>query len=468
MNDLELLILSGNNLTGSIPSQIGNLNNLNWLLLNDNQFSKEIPSELGRLKNLTRLLLNSNQLSGPIPSSLSELDNIATLRLDENNLSGCIPESLTVLCGRNVLLENNECLSHDADFVEFCENPRCDYMDVCECISANSERATLIEFYNATKGENWKNSSGWLSECDHCEWYGVKCDEKDEVVELILNDNNLGGSISITISRLVNLAFLDLSGNNIAGSIPSEIEMLEKLQFLRLNGNSIGDTIPSSIGNLQSLWDLRLNDNLLIGTIPAELSGISNLFNLHLSNNQLSGSIPNEMGSMSNIFQLYLQKNNLSGCIPMSFENLCGAKIDLTDNPCLSHEGNIDLFCDDVQCDLSLLEGCDLDTAGVISNLENTLSRSRAIYNRGKIEYESMRSEIKVFPNPIHDNLFVCTFENYGLLEARIVDINGKNVMSMNIMSGLDRIDLSQLNSGVYFLELNLGDQLVIKKILKR
>ena len=88
------LALTGNQLSGEIPPELGNLANLTELYLGGNQLSGEIPPELGNLANLTDLSLGSNQLSGEIPPELGNLANLTDLYLGENQLSGCVPSSL--------------------------------------------------------------------------------------------------------------------------------------------------------------------------------------------------------------------------------------------------------------------------------------------------------------------------------------------------------------------------------------
>ena len=88
------MTLASNQLTGAIPSELGNLANLEGLDLASNRLTGAIPSELGNLPNLTDLNLASNQLTGAIPSELGNLANLEELTLAGNLLTGCIPEGL--------------------------------------------------------------------------------------------------------------------------------------------------------------------------------------------------------------------------------------------------------------------------------------------------------------------------------------------------------------------------------------
>ena len=78
IENTDSLDLSNNELTGSIPPEIGNLTNLTYLNLGGNQLTG-IPPEIGNLTNLTILSFSHNQLTGSIPSEIGILTNLINL-----------------------------------------------------------------------------------------------------------------------------------------------------------------------------------------------------------------------------------------------------------------------------------------------------------------------------------------------------------------------------------------------------
>ena len=259
------LDLDGNELSGSIPSELGNLANLTKLSLSINQLSGTIPSELGNLADLTELWLFGNGFSGSLPPELGNLSNLTNLTLGLNQLSGTIPSELGRLSNLTILGLSSNQLSG----------------------AIPSELGNLAN-----------------------------------LTYLNLGSNQLSGSIPSELGNLANLTELALSRNELSGSIPSELGNLANLTYLYLSHNQLSGSIPSELSNLANLTKLYLSANQLSGTIPSELGNLTNLTTLYLSHNQLSGSIPSALGNLANLTTLYLSHNQLSGCIPASWRNV--------------------------------------------------------------------------------------------------------------------------------------------------
>ena len=91
------LNLPFNDLSGSLPVELGNLASLTTLRLEFNDLSGPIPAEFGNLSSLENVDLSFNELSGPIPPELGKLTNLTDLDLSSNQLSGPIPTELAGL-----------------------------------------------------------------------------------------------------------------------------------------------------------------------------------------------------------------------------------------------------------------------------------------------------------------------------------------------------------------------------------
>ncbi|KAF8006187.1 hypothetical protein BT93_K0481 [Corymbia citriodora subsp. variegata] len=90
---ITAIILSGQNLTGNIPSDITKLSGLVELWLDGNALTGSIP-DLSSCVNLKIIHLENNQLTGELPSSLANLPNLKELYIQNNKLSGTVPSGL--------------------------------------------------------------------------------------------------------------------------------------------------------------------------------------------------------------------------------------------------------------------------------------------------------------------------------------------------------------------------------------
>ena len=79
---LTELSMAATRLTGSIPEWIGtSLSSLQLLDLHENQLGKSIPINLNRLGDLSVLMLNRNMLTGTIPTEFANLENLGMLHV---------------------------------------------------------------------------------------------------------------------------------------------------------------------------------------------------------------------------------------------------------------------------------------------------------------------------------------------------------------------------------------------------
>ena len=186
----------------------------------------------------------------------------------------------------------------------------------------NADREALEAFYHATDGPNWTDRSNWLSDAPLGEWYGVQADDGGRVIRLILENNNLTGTLPAEIGKLGNLRLFNLEDNQLSGSIPPEIGNMNSLRSIMLSNNRLSGGIPPELGNLKSLADLYIKSNRLSGDIPHEFWNLKSLTDLTLGDNEFTGEIPSEIGDLKALKWVWLNNNLFTGEIPPEIGNL--------------------------------------------------------------------------------------------------------------------------------------------------
>lgn len=273
------LELDDNNLTGSLPAQLGDLAHLERLVLDGNGISGRIPPELGNLSSLTMLNLRGNSLEGSIPSELGALVRLDTLDLFNAGLSGPIPSSLGNL--------------------------------------GSVQRLTV----------GWNQLSGPIP---------AELGQLDNATYMNFSRNELTGTIPPELGNLESIELISVSRNNLTGSIPPELGELATLERLYLYDNQLTGGIPPVLGQLSRLDLLWIHQNNLTGPIPDEFANLAAMERLSAYENGLSGAIPSFVGDFPLVY-LLLHENAFSGGLPARIGGISALeRLTLSGNPALT------------------------------------------------------------------------------------------------------------------------------------
>ena len=343
LTSLRYLLLDRNELSGSIPTGIGSLTSLENLSLYDNQLSGSIPTEIGNLTSLTNLNLQINEFTGSVPSSIGNLTSLTSLSINNNQLTS-IPTEVNNLTGlATFFLQNNASISTFPDGVYASTRLRVENTGLC-CGNIDQTNIAICMDGGATCSTGCSeeitdvNLQNAIATQLGKSWASVTTADLEGITSFTAANK---GIVSMEgICKLVNLTYLNLNHNPMTGSIPSSIGDLTSLNTLYLYSNDLTGAIPSSIGNLINLTKLSLGGNYLTGSIPTEIGSLVNLTDLNLQHNGftegyngLTGAIPNSIENLVNLTSLVLDFNSFTGAIPSSIGNLINlTKLQLHNN----------------------------------------------------------------------------------------------------------------------------------------
>ncbi|KAL4586015.1 hypothetical protein LXL04_010645 [Taraxacum kok-saghyz] len=273
---LEYLAVTVNQLSGRIPTYLGNITSLVYLSFESNMLSGTVPAELGKLKNLANLNLNANNLSGKLPMELLNLTNLKELRLSNNNFTGKIPS-----------FENWSHLEKLEMEGTGLEGP------IPDSISLLTNLTELRLSDLSGDGSKFPNLSSLTS-----------------IRMLTLRSCNITGTIPNYIANMSDLKHLDLSFNNLNGDVPEFNLRGLALEKMYLTGNSLNGSFPRWIRNkdVKLAIDLSYN-NLSENTVPLVCtSGTLNIYRSYSTGNKLDlgNKCLSTRTCLQNIYSIYI------------------------------------------------------------------------------------------------------------------------------------------------------------------
>lgn len=297
---------------------------------------------------------------------------------------------------------------------------------------------------------------------------------------------NTGIATSLDLSNNINLrelrltdtsTNLNLNLNNLAnlrrisyyGSLPT----LDLSDCIKLIEISIGYVTAPEIG-LSSI-DLS-NQPLLINLYISntnittlDLSANLNLENVYVPGNQLQ-SINFE--NLYYIRNLYCEDNQITSLDLNNFQNL--DVLSCTNNNLtelklknfrieqyINFDGNPNLayVCCDAEQEVYIQNQALL--YGNYDTIVNDECSSNAVF--GTATVENMKNKIALFPNPTSDYLTIDTAE---IIEnITLLDVNGRIINSIYLES--KKIDVSNLQSGIYFMKVKTNSAIETMKFIK-
>jgi hypothetical protein len=94
LTNLFSIWLDGNDITKTIPTQIGELTTLASISITNASLTGTIPTELAILPLLNRIWLYGNDLNGTVPEALANITKLEILEIQDNNITGTMPKGV--------------------------------------------------------------------------------------------------------------------------------------------------------------------------------------------------------------------------------------------------------------------------------------------------------------------------------------------------------------------------------------
>ncbi|XP_057725575.1 receptor like protein 27-like [Arachis stenosperma] len=357
LHHLVYLDLSGSKLSGLIPSSFSNLHHLVYLDLSYNNLSGQIPNMFDRLTNLQTLFLRGNNFEGKLPFSLFTLSQLSVFDCSENKIEGSLPDTVAFSNLTHLILHDNLLngtipwwalslkslrsldLSNNrfTGYINEVKSYSLEYLDLCNNEFQGNFPESIFDLVNLSNlclsPHNWSDTVHFspfskLQKLSHLSLSGcnslVLGSETSvnytfsNLQALQLRSNNIIGYSTFS-GNFSELEFLELSNSKLEGKVPQWIHGIDSLHHLILSNNLL-----SSMGQFSwyELEDLDLSFNLMDDDISSFFCNATFLSDINLSYNQFIGTFPQCLANSSTLEHLDLQKNKLHGNFPDTLNGL--------------------------------------------------------------------------------------------------------------------------------------------------
>ena len=351
LDQLEELYLGNNSLSGTVPASISNLLNLRVLFAQFNQLEGTLPVEIGLLTSLEILDLSDNNFTGDLPSSFSDLSNLTQLFLSFNQFTGNLPANMGTLPLNNIAISFNQFsdisnLTGVTGYQLFAENNNLEFDDFEAIFSVEAPQSYIISPQNTpqtllsgTQGGSLVLDASIGGSVNNYQWY------KDGV--LLNGEMDPQFIISTFDSDSTGLYSCEITNDNVTATygltIYRDFQVIEYLPVSASDSLTLVDIYNATDGpNWNqpegwfelpvSAWDgvtveggritgLNLSFRNLSGSVPISIGDLNGLEVLQLGSNNLS-YVPGEIYSLSNLKVLDLEFNPLTNGISPAIDNL--------------------------------------------------------------------------------------------------------------------------------------------------
>ncbi len=441
-SSIKYLYLDNNNVS-QIPTTIGEADSLLQLYLNGNVLS-ELPDEIRYLENIETISLSFNQFKN-IPCALGDIESLVNLYFKDNNIESvndCLLNSeqlyFLTLQGNNLGFEELEKFLGVIPFYIYAPQ---------DSILEKEDIYLLPE-------TNVQLESGYSDPNHRYKWYKngqVIADETGAMLD-VNYDSLAVGKYTCSIVN-TNLLALELWRNEIT------IELIEPIVIDTLNivnvscfGNNDASISISASGGMNDIkyeWSngdtLNYIQQVIAGeydvTITDQITGTSLeehfLINEPTPINIQPITIPTTNTTLGSIVL-----NVDGGTAPYNYIWNNG----LTDQ---NIQENLDFGYYEVNV---------IDNNGCTENLNWTFEMSTSMNELKLIE----KNNINFYPNPTDSSIYIKS-DCKDLIHFELINAQGKKVLSSSFYESTN-LDVSHLNSGIYFLNVEESDHVFTPK----